>query len=110
MRLTVSRYYTPAGRALQAEGVHPDVVVQTKADEGGFREKDLEGHLSPESTGSSGAAPRKVIVLGPDAGAPVEPSGRDARQVPDDPSKGDDEVLKVGWQVLHEAMKGPTSP
>src|SRR5579859_795949 len=28
MRLTVSRYYTPNGRAIQADGVHPDVVVE----------------------------------------------------------------------------------
>jgi ribose-phosphate pyrophosphokinase len=28
MRLTVSRYYTPSGHAIQADGVHPDVAVE----------------------------------------------------------------------------------
>ena len=51
MRLTISRYYTPSGHAIQADGVHPDVAVETKKDEGAvsYREKDLEGHLAAQS-------------------------------------------------------------
>jgi carboxyl-terminal processing protease len=108
MRLTVSRYYTPSGRAIQADGVHPDVLVETKKDDadGSVREKDLEGHLAPESTGASAARSQSVVVLDDDAGShAAESRGTEARGVPDDPSKGGDAVLKVGWQVLHDVMR-----
>ncbi len=106
MRLTIARYYTPNGRAIQADGVHPDVSVETVKEEGGvsYREKDLEGHLAPESSGT-GKMPKSVVVLNADAGVPVpESSGSEAKSVPDDPAKGSDAMLKVGWQVLAQAM------
>jgi carboxyl-terminal processing protease len=112
MRLTVSRYYTPSGRAIQADGVHPDVLVEMRKDEGdgSYREKDLEGHLAPESTGVAVARPQSVVVVDGDAGSPTTPPvGTDARGVPEDPAKGDDAVLKVGWRVLHEAMRRPSA-
>ena len=110
MRLTVSRYYTPSGRAIQADGVHPDVAVETKKEEGlvSYREKDLAGHLSPQ-TGPSGteSKPKTVVVVDGDAGvAPPEASGSEAKNVADDPEKGTDAVLKVGWQVLRKVMTG----
>jgi carboxyl-terminal processing protease len=107
MRLTVSRYYTPSGRAIQAEGVHPDVLVETNKDDGdrSYREKDLEGHLAPESTGVAVARPQSVVVVDGDGGSStIRSSGTEARGVPEDPTKGDDAVLKVGWQVLHDVM------
>ncbi len=106
MRLTVARYYTPSGRAIQADGVHPDVTVESPKDEGGvsYREKDLDGHLAPESGGAA-TKPKNVVVLSGDAGAPLpESSGKEARSVPEDPEKGGDAMLKVGWEVLAQAM------
>jgi carboxyl-terminal processing protease len=107
MRLTVSRYYTPSGHAIQADGVHPDVAVETKKGEDGlvsYREKDLEGHLAPEGQGD-GAKPKRVIVVDGDAGSPApDTSGSEAKSVPDDPEKGNDPFLKVGWRVLRQAM------
>ena len=106
MRLTVSRYYTPSGRAIQADGVHPDVTVETGKDEAGvsYREKDLDGHLAPESGGAQ-ARPKNVVVVSDDGGAAVaESSGSEARSVPEDPEKGSDAMLKVGWQVLAKSM------
>ncbi len=110
MRLTVARYYTPSGHAIQADGVHPDVVVRGTKDDGAlaFREKDLEGHLAPEEKAAQtgrAAMPNRVVVLGADAGTePAETSGREANDVPEDPEKGNDGVLKVGWEVLGRAM------
>ncbi len=52
MRLTTSRYYTPAGRSIQAEGIVPDIeVTQAKLDSDkktGLEasEASLRGHLS----------------------------------------------------------------
>lgn len=52
IRLTTSRYYTPSGRSIQAEGIHPDVLVPTvevvKNDDKRKRESDLERHLDSE--------------------------------------------------------------
>jgi carboxyl-terminal processing protease len=106
MRLTVSRYYTPSGHAIQADGVHPDIRVETSKVDGSvsYREKDLEGHLSPEPGAAPVLPPKTVVVAPGDAGTGVESTGSEARNVPDDPSKADDPVLKVGWQTLRQAM------
>lgn len=50
MRLTTSRYYTPSGRSIQAEGISPDIVVEparieTLSTGKGRREADLRGAL-----------------------------------------------------------------
>lgn len=107
MRLTVSRYYTPNGRAIQADGVHPDVLVETKAEAPvSFREQDLEGHLSAQPGASKAGTPKSVVVVQGDGGAPAPEANRKEANVPDDPSTGRDEVLKVGWQVLQRLTKG----
>lgn len=52
IRLTTSRYYTPSGRSIQAEGIQPDVeiteiqMVENKDQR--KREADLDGHLTGE--------------------------------------------------------------
>jgi len=57
LRLTTARYYTPSGRAIQAKGIEPDVVVPfeppQEADDKqdrpqGIREKDLTGAMPAE--------------------------------------------------------------
>jgi carboxyl-terminal processing protease len=52
IRLTTSRYYTPGGRSIQAEGVQPDVeitgVQMVENADPRKREADLDGHLSSE--------------------------------------------------------------
>jgi carboxyl-terminal processing protease len=52
VKLTTARYYTPAGRSIQAEGIVPDVKLGklklAEADDDGFvpiKEADLTGHL-----------------------------------------------------------------
>jgi carboxyl-terminal processing protease len=53
VKMTTARYFTPAGRSIQAEGIKPDVQLAayklTKAEEPKverLREADLKGHLS----------------------------------------------------------------
>jgi carboxyl-terminal processing protease len=52
IRLTTSRYYTPNGRSIQAEGILPDVeitaVQMIENDDQAKREADLDGHLTGE--------------------------------------------------------------
>jgi carboxyl-terminal processing protease len=105
LKLTTARYYTPSGHAIQADGIHPDVVIESGTRgpaEGGkiLRERDLPGHLPPE--GPQGGTPLR------DAGAIVMDGGLDAdqvegmlaRDVPTDPSTSPDVVLRVGYQML----------
>ena len=51
VKLTTARYYTPAGRSIQARGIIPDVPVDETLDGDGLnalrmREADLQRHLS----------------------------------------------------------------
>lgn len=51
IKLTTARYYTPAGRSIQARGIVPDYLVDEYADGDGMnslrtREADLRKHLS----------------------------------------------------------------
>lgn len=103
LKLTTARYYTPSGHAIQADGIHPDVVVEagrapTPAEV--TREKDLPNHLPAEgpqgSARGSGAAPP---MGGPDGGAPEVSSDR-ARDIPVDPSSSPDVVLRTSYQIL----------
>jgi carboxyl-terminal processing protease len=53
IKLTISRYFTPSGRSIQANGILPDVLVSgssTKA----LREQDLAGHLQGDDETSDG--------------------------------------------------------
>lgn len=52
LKMTIARYFTPKGKSIQADGVHPDVVVEPAAvAQAGtqgklrLREEFLEGHL-----------------------------------------------------------------
>ncbi|HEY5775624.1 MAG TPA: S41 family peptidase [Xanthomonadales bacterium] len=52
IRLTTSRYYTPSGRSIQAEGIQPDVEIteiqMVENDDQRKREVDLDRHLTKE--------------------------------------------------------------
>jgi carboxyl-terminal processing protease len=107
LRLTTLRYYTPSGRAIQAEGVKPDIVVgAAPSDFGIVHEKNLENHL-PASEGALHEAVPPVTEPGPDGG-PKTTDDIDhgvAREIPEDPSKGPDEALKVAYRLLREATE-----
>ncbi len=54
LKLTIARYYTPNGHAIQAEGIKPDVVVKERfvqesqtPEKHRMHEKDLKNHISP---------------------------------------------------------------
>jgi len=106
LRLTTARYYTPSGHSIQADGIHPDVAVAMHGDPNVplLRESDLEGHLPAEGVAQEAAAPR-------DAGVLAAPDGGDqetinTRTMPADPTRGDDFVLKVGYQIMRDKLVG----
>lgn len=82
MRLTTSRYYTPSGRSIQAEGIEPDIEVkQAKLEyveqSKYFRtEKSLDGHLENDDNGKkSGTNVKKLLT---------KASKDDKEKLPDD--------------------------
>ncbi len=59
IKLTISRYYTPSGRSIQATGIVPDYVVDDTAEGNIFafpREADLEHHLNNTEAAAAVAA------------------------------------------------------
>ncbi len=65
VKLTTARYFTPAGRSIQAEGIEPDIAldqVRVSAVEKTFepiKEADLSGHLPNGNGDKKGKAPAK---------------------------------------------------
>lgn len=112
LKLTTARYYTPSGHAIQADGIHPDVVIESGTHGPTetprvLRERDLPGHLPPE--GPQGGAPaRDAGSVFIDAGA-EDVASAIARDVPSDPSGSEDVVLRVGYQMLRSQIDGRTS-
>ena len=106
MKLTIARYYTPRGSAIQAHGLDPDLFVVTNVDPNIKREHDLEGHLTgegkkPVPKGPDGNGP-KVIDAGVQDDVPVVLA--DTRAIPDDPRKGKDLVLNTAYQTLTDVV------
>ena len=118
LRLTTMRYYTPAGRAIQVDGILPDIGVDSSLTEDGtitvLREHDLENHLASE--GAAGPTP-----AGPEsAAAPATGSNEDpgispthlgvARSVPHDPSTGPDRGLSTAYLFLRDKLGARSAP
>ena len=57
LKLTTARYYTPAGRSIQAKGIEPDIIVDDGRDSPNrIREANLERHLeTPADAGEATA-------------------------------------------------------
>ena len=53
LKLTIAQYYTPSGRSIQAKGIEPDIVVNSRfadddsseTEDNRLKEKDLKNHL-----------------------------------------------------------------
>jgi carboxyl-terminal processing protease len=75
LKLTISRYYTPSGRSIQAQGIIPDLIAeQPRQDDepDPVREEKLEGHLvakhgrskpgkSQQAPEANGAIPKRFV-------------------------------------------------
>jgi carboxyl-terminal processing protease len=94
LKLTTARYYTPAGRSIQARGITPDIHVDrldlaavALKKERDFHEKDLDNHLST-----------------------VEESGRENREKPGEPgpATNPDEETARDYQLVRalELVRG----
>jgi len=71
LKLTTARYYTPAGRSIQAKGIEPDVQIDDGRDSPNrIREANLEHHLdvpgTPGATNGTTAAGTGAATTAPD--------------------------------------------
>jgi carboxyl-terminal processing protease len=79
VKLTTSRYYTPSGRSIQAEGIVPDILLpqitvdKVEMDDHRLKEADLSRHLDNGNRPGSGAAKPADVVNGED-GKPLAQS------------------------------------
>lgn len=89
LRLTTARYYTPAGRSIQAKGIDPDRVVlqeipeELKGKDETKGEAGLRGHLKSQDEKESGGS---------------------SAYVPSDPAK--DKQLISAFEMLRGVQKG----
>ncbi len=77
LKLTTARYFTPAGRSIQAEGITPDILLEDlqvsqleENDIDRVKEADLSGHLSNGNQKEEKAAPEDTSGKGRDKGGP----------------------------------------
>ncbi len=60
LKLTTARYYTPSGRSIQAEGIEPDIILDSvkvtavSNDNADIKEADLSRHLSNGNSDGNG--------------------------------------------------------
>jgi carboxyl-terminal processing protease len=112
LRLTTARYYTPSGRAIQAKGIEPDVVVvfeppakedKNKKKPQGIREKDLTGAMPAE--GDKDAADEK---------AEKEKNGKDKLYMPKERLNRDNQLTRAldllkAWKVFEKVVNRDAS-
>lgn len=104
LRLTTARYYTPNGRAIQAKGIVPDLVVPfekppkkqaKKTNDQSIRERDLKGAMAPE---------------GQDKSPKDKPSKDNKLYIPKERLERDNQLRRAlellkAWQVFAPAAK-----
>jgi carboxyl-terminal processing protease len=91
LKLTTARYYTPAGRSIQAKGIEPDIAVDDGRDSTSrIREANLDHHLE---TAAGGGAKNDAA---PATSANLPPAKPDAK--PDAPTKTEPAALAPRFQ------------
>ena len=87
LKLTTARYYTPAGRSIQAKGIEPDIAMDDGRDSPNrVREANLGGHLEqnkqlekairsqPPGASAEPTAPAQAASPSNSKAAPSEPA------------------------------------
>jgi carboxyl-terminal processing protease len=98
LRLTTLRYYTPSGRAIQAQGIRPDLVIASPEGEFGVtREKNLEGHL-PAEAGATEETPTPSLEDKTRSARTATAAARN--EVPLDPRTGTDTALSAAYRFV----------
>ena len=105
IKLTTARYYTPSGRAIQAKGIEPDIVVEESANGASrerLREADLERHLGNDKEGKEPAKPAAPAKKDKPANGKDGKEGEksDEHAKPFEPASRDDYQLTQAMNLL----------
>lgn len=90
IKLTTARYYTPAGRSIQAKGITPDIIVEESPNgesHDRLREADLERHLDNDKDKT---VPPKTTAK------PAK--NKDAKNGKDSKDEGDEETKQAPFE------------
>jgi carboxyl-terminal processing protease len=106
LKLTTARYYTPAGRSIQAKGIEPDLLVDDGRDSPNrIREANLERHLDvPGLGGGKGAIIAGKGAPATDANAAAKAVGGQPDALPPRLDFGSDEDFQLKQAMNH--LKG----
>jgi carboxyl-terminal processing protease len=76
LKLTTARYFTPAGRSIQAKGIEPDLLIDDGRDNvNRIREANLEHHLeTPRTAGATPAGATAPVTAPVPAAKPAAPA------------------------------------
>ncbi|HET9341083.1 MAG TPA: S41 family peptidase [Casimicrobiaceae bacterium] len=76
LKLTTARYFTPAGRSIQAKGIEPDLLIDDGRDNvNRIREANLEHHLeTPRTAGATPAGATAPVTAPVPAAKPAVPA------------------------------------
>jgi len=87
LKLTTARYYTPAGRSIQAKGIEPDIRVDDGRDSSNrIREANLERHLETPAGGDAAKQAAELLkAADKGAGKADGKTGEDAASGPQPP-------------------------
>lgn len=108
LKLTIARYYTPNGQAIQARGIIPDILVERRHVSGSegkkhphIKEKDLKNHISPEpKEGLSKEMKEKILEIRGVKVPGEEASGVVKRLVEEDNQVRRALDILTSWQIF----------
>lgn len=110
LRLTTARYYTPNGRAIQAKGIEPDVVVAFEPPpEKDDKEKRPQGIREKDLTGAMEAEEDKSAEKADEAKADDEENGDKKLYMPKDRLERDNQLTRAldllkAWKVFEKVV------
>lgn len=105
VRMTTARYFTPSGRSIQGEGIHPDIEVKPAKIEVVEREIIREGDIPGALTNPGTGVPRDNIAA--EEPSPEEATDTDITEQPasDETSANDDAGKKGLADTIKDALK-----
>lgn len=111
IKLTTARYFTPSGRSIQAQGIHPDVYVEqsevTTYEQNYYKESDLPGHLSNGNVENDNSDPEQETS--------TSDTSKNDHQIEDDLLSKDFQLYQAftllkGWSVFQHHAKPFNEP
>ena len=102
LKLTTARYYTPAGRSIQAKGIEPDITVDDGRDSR-IREANLERHLETNKVGAT-AEPATPAAAGTPQAKPADVNKGEAAPIAPRFEFGADDDFQLQQAMNH--LKG----